>query len=73
MQIQNDFQRLLVGISNVWATSGITLDLIIHLNKTIDDGKVLNSLRELTAEAERIDFDLREIIGGTCQSCESKS
>ena len=32
---------------------GITPDLIIHLNKTLDGDKDLNSSRELTAEAEK--------------------
>ena len=31
----------------------ITLDLIIHLNKTLDGDKDLNNTRELTVEAEK--------------------
>ena len=49
----NDFQRLLGGISSLWPAVGITPDLIIHLNKTLDGDKDLNSPRELTVEAEK--------------------
>ena len=45
----NDFQRLLGDISSLW----LRPDLIIHLNKTLDGKKDLNSPRELTAEAEK--------------------
>ena len=48
----NDFQRLLGDISNLWLCSGITPNLIIHINKILDDDKDLNSPRELTAETE---------------------
>ena len=49
----NDFQRLLGDISSLRPAVGIAPDLIIHLNKTLDGGKDLNSPRELTAEAEK--------------------
>ena len=49
----NDFQRLLGDISSLRPAVGITPDLIIHLNKTLDGDKDLNSPRELTAEAEK--------------------
>ena len=42
----NDFQRLLGDISSLWPVVGITPDLIIHLNKTLDGDKDLNSHRE---------------------------
>ena len=53
LQTLNDFQRLLGDISSLWPAVGITPDLIIHLNKTLDGDKDLNSPRELTAEAEK--------------------
>ena len=49
----NDFQRLLGDISSLRQAVGITPNLIIHLNKTLDGDKDLNSPRELTAEAEK--------------------
>ena len=49
----NDFQRLLGDISSLRPAVGITPDLIIHLNKTLDGDKDLNSPRELTDEAEK--------------------
>ena len=49
----NDFQRLLGDISSLRPAVGITPDLVIHLNKTLDGDKDLNSPRELTAEAEK--------------------
>ena len=47
----NDFQRLLGDISSLQLAVGITPDLTIHLNKTLDGDKDLNSPRELTAKA----------------------
>ena len=49
----NDFQRLLWDISSLQPAVGITPDLIIYLNKTLDGDKDLNIPRELTAEAEK--------------------
>ena len=49
----NDFPKLLGDISSLRPAVGITPDLIIHLNKTLDGDKDLNSPRELTAEAEK--------------------
>ena len=43
LRTPNDFQWLL----------GITPDLIVHLNRTSDDDKDLNSPRESTAEVEK--------------------
>ena len=48
----NDFQ-LLGDISSLQLAVGITPNLIIHLNKTLDGYKDLNSPRELTGEAEK--------------------
>ena len=45
----NDFQRLLGDIFSLWLAVGITPDLIVYLNKTLDGDKGLNSPRELTA------------------------
>ena len=53
LQTLNDFQRLIGNISSLRPAVGITPDLIIHLNKTLDGDKDLNSPRELTAEAEK--------------------
>ena len=53
LQTLNDFQRLLGDISSLQLTIGITPDLIIHLNKTLNGDKDLNSPRELTAEVEK--------------------
>ena len=53
LQIINDFQRLLGDISSLQLAVGITPDLVIHLNKTINGDKNLNSPRELSAEAEK--------------------
>ena len=47
------YQRLFVYISSLWPAIGITSDLIIHLNKTLDGDKGLKGPRELTAEAEK--------------------
>ena len=44
---------MLGDISSLQLTVGIIPDLIVHLNKTIDGDKDLNSPRELTAEAEK--------------------
>ena len=49
----NDFQKLLGDICSLWPAVGIAPDLIIHLNKTLDGDKDLNSPKELTAEAEK--------------------
>ena len=49
----NDFQRLLGDISSLRPAVGITPDLIVHLNKTLDGDKDLNSPRKLTVEAEK--------------------
>ena len=51
MQTLNKFQRLLKDISSLQQAVGITPDLIVHLSKTLDGDKDLNSPRELTAEA----------------------
>ena len=48
----NVFHRLLGDISSLWPAVGITPDLIVHLNYTLDDYNDLNSPRELTAEVE---------------------
>ena len=53
MQTLNDFQILLGDISSLQPTVGITPDLIVHLNKTLNGDKDLNSCMELTAEAEK--------------------
>ena len=52
MQTLNDFQRLLGDISQLCCTIGIKPDELIHLNKTLDGDKDLNSPREL-AKTER--------------------
>ena len=49
----NDFQKLLGDISSLRLPDEKTPDLIIHLNKTFNGDKDLNSPRELTAEAEK--------------------
>ena len=53
LQTLNDFQRLLGDTSSLRLAVGITPNLIVHLNKTLDGDKDLNSPRELTAEAEK--------------------
>ena len=40
-------------MSRLWPAAGVTRDLIIHLNKTLDGDKDMNSPRELTAEVEK--------------------
>ena len=44
---------MLGDISSLRLAVGITPDLIIHLNKTLDGDKFLNSPRELKVEAEK--------------------
>ena len=44
---------MLRDIFSLQLAIGITPDLIIHLNKTLDGDKDLNSPRELTAKAEK--------------------
>ena len=53
MRTLNDVQRLLGDIFSLSLPVGIIPDLIIHLYKTLDGDKDLNSPRELTAEAEK--------------------
>ena len=53
LQTLDYFQRLLGDISSLWPAVGITPNLIILLNKTLDGDKDLNSPRELTAESEK--------------------
>ena len=44
---------MLGDISGPWPAVGITSDLIIHLNKTIEGNKVLISPRELPGKAKK--------------------
>ena len=44
---------MLGGISSLDQDVGITPDLIVDLNKTLDGDKDLNSPRDLTVEAEK--------------------
>ena len=47
------FKDCLGDISSLQRVVGITPDLIIYLNKTLDSDKDLNTPMELTAEAEK--------------------
>ena len=53
MQALNDFQRLLGDISYLRSTTGRGPDELSNLVKTSEGEKELNSLRKLSAEAER--------------------
>ena len=53
LQTLNDFQRLLGDISSLQLAVQITPDLTIHLNKTLDGDKDMNSPSDLTAETKK--------------------
>ena len=53
LQTLNDFQRLLGDISSLQLAVQITPDLTIHLNKTLDGDKDMNSPRDLKAETKK--------------------